>query len=222
MAFSCDPALTRKPAPLTFLERAASLQPAVLVLALPPLPASTPFPSPMNRREAAERISLLLGGTLSVELTAGLMGQVIHPGPNVAVSVAQQALLAEVADVIIPTTDTPGAKAAGAEQFIIRVMRDCYPLQEQEAFYAGLAKLEADSQSAHGKAFADLESNAKIQLVQQTAEMNRAFFKRLKELTVTGYFTSEIGATRALAYLPVPGRFAGDVPMEKGQKTWAL
>ncbi|MGD9745531.1 MAG: hypothetical protein AB7I98_05400 [Verrucomicrobiales bacterium] len=36
MAFSCDPALTRKPAPLTFLERAVSLQPAVLVLALPP------------------------------------------------------------------------------------------------------------------------------------------------------------------------------------------
>lgn len=176
----------------------------------------------MNRREAVERITLLLGGPLSVELTAGLMGQVTHTGSGVVVSVAQQALLAEVADVIIPTTDTPGAKAAGAEQFMVRVMRDCYPLKEQEAFYAGLAKLEADSQSAHGKAFADLESHAKIQLVQQTAEKNRAFFKRLKELTVTGYFTSEIGATRALAYLPVPGRFAGDVPMEEGQKTWAL
>ena len=158
----------------------------------------------MNRREAVERITLLLGGPLSVELTAGLMGQVTHTGSDVVVSVAQQALLAEVADVIIPTTDTPGAKAAGAEQFMVRVMRDCYPLKEQEAFYAGL------------------ESHAKIQLVQQTAEKNRAFFKRLKELTVTGYFTSEIGATRALAYLPVPGRFAGDVPMEEGQKTWAL
>ena len=44
----------------------------------------------------------------------------------------------------------------------------------------------------------------------------------MRQLTVTGYFTSEIGATQALEYLPIPGKFIGDVPMEPGQKTWAL
>jgi hypothetical protein len=44
----------------------------------------------------------------------------------------------------------------------------------------------------------------------------------MKQLTVAGYFTSEIGATKALAYLPIPGRFEGEVAMTPGQKTWAL
>jgi hypothetical protein len=44
----------------------------------------------------------------------------------------------------------------------------------------------------------------------------------MRELTVVGYFTSEIGATKALAYLPIPGRFEGDIALEPGQKTWVL
>jgi hypothetical protein len=44
----------------------------------------------------------------------------------------------------------------------------------------------------------------------------------LKQLTVAGYFTSEIGATKALAYLPVPGKFQGETRLQPGQKAWAL
>jgi hypothetical protein len=54
------------------------------------------------------------------------------------------------------------------------------------------------------------------------AVIHREFFKTLKHLTVLGYFNSEIGATQALAYLPVPGRFDGSAPFEPGQKAWAL
>src|ERR1700680_2012245 len=88
----------------------------------------------MNRREAIQRITLLMGGVLSTQLTAGLMGQVINTGASIPVSDQQRMLLDEVADVIIPATDTPGAKEAGVEQFIVRVMRDCYPKEEQERF----------------------------------------------------------------------------------------
>lgn len=175
----------------------------------------------MNRREAVQRITLLMGGVLSTQLTAGLMGQVLNTGASVPVSAAQQALLAEVADVIIPTTDTPGAKAAGVEQFIVRVIRDCYQREDQEKFYAGLAKLDADSRTAHGKGFAELDAAAKTEAVKQTTGNNREIFKLMKQLTVAGYFTSEIGATKALEYLPIPGRFEGDVPMQPGQKAWA-
>ena len=76
----------------------------------------------MNRREAVQRITLLMGGALSTQLTAGLMGQVLNTGASVPVSAEQEKLLAEVAEVIIPTTDTPGAKAAGVAQFIVRVV----------------------------------------------------------------------------------------------------
>ena len=48
------------------------------------------------------------------------------------------------------------------------------------------------------------------------------FFFMIKELTTTGYFTSEIGATQALEYLPIPGKFDGCMPLSPNQKTWAL
>jgi len=176
----------------------------------------------INRREALQRITLLLGGVISTQLTAGLMGQVINFGPSVTVTPDQQALLAEVADTIIPTTGTPGAKAAGVEQFIIRVMRDCHIKEEQVKFYEGLAKLDADAHAAYGKGFADLDAAGKIAVVKKTTEHNQSFFRTMKSLTVAGYFTSEIGATKALAYLPIPGRFEGSVPMQPGQKAWAI
>ena len=162
-----------------------------------------------------------MGGVLSAQLTAGLMGQVLNTGATVPVSAEQTKLLAEVADVIIPTTDTPGAKAAGVEQFIVRVIRDCYVREEQEKFYAGLAKLDADSKTAHGKGFAELNGAKKNEMIMAATKDNREFFKLMKQLTVAGYFTSEIGATKALEYLPIPGRFEGDVPMQPGQRAWA-
>jgi hypothetical protein len=176
----------------------------------------------VNRREAVQRITLLLGGALSAQLTSGLMGQTTNLGPSVAVSPDQEALLAEVADVIIPTTDTPGAKAAHVEQFIVRVLRDCYQYEKQEQFYAALDRLQAASKSAHGKNFAELDAPTKIELVKQTTTKDHEFFTMMKQLTVAGYFISEIGATQALEYLPIPGRFEGNVPLQPGQKTWAI
>lgn len=174
------------------------------------------------RRDAIQRLSLLLGGVLSTQLTAGLLGQVLNTGTSVEVTPDQVKLLAEAADTIIPDTDTPGAKAAGAEQFIVRVMRDCHVREDQEKFYAGLAKLDAASRIAHGRGFAELDKVQRHALMKQTAKSDKAFFLRLRELTIAGYFTSEIGATKALEYLPIPGRFEGDVAIKPGQKAWAL
>ncbi len=174
------------------------------------------------RRAALERLSLMVGGTLSTQITSALMGQILNEGASVAVDETRKALLAELADVIIPTTDTPGAKAAGVEEFIIRVMRDCYVLEDQETFYRGLEQIDAASEKANGKKFIDLDPEQRVGIVQDATKTNKAFFKQMKELTVTGYFISEIGATQALEYLPIPGKFEGDVPMQPGQKAWAI
>lgn len=182
--------------------------------------AFSPFMIP--RRDALQRLSLLLGGVLSAQLTAGLLGQVVNTGASVEVTPEQVKLLAAAADTIIPDTDTPGAKAAGVEQFIIRVLRDCYGWEEQTKFYAGLAKLEAASRGGHGCGFAELDAAARKELMKQTTKSDKGFFLRLRELTIAGYFTSEIGATKALAYLPIPGRLEADIPLAPGQKAWAL
>jgi hypothetical protein len=176
----------------------------------------------MNRREAVRNISLILGSVLSSELTAALHGQVLNTGAPIPVNPAQEALLAEAADTVIPTTDTPGAKDAGVEKFIIRVLRDCYRPEAQMRFYESLARLDAAGRGAHGKGFTELTPAQKHALLLAATKTDKAFFLLLKQLTVAGYFTSEIGATKALAYLPIPGKFQGETQLQPGQKAWAL
>lgn len=176
----------------------------------------------MNRREAVQKLTFLLGGTISAPLMAGIMGEKLNFGPSVEVTDQQEALLAEVADVIIPTTGTPGAKAAGAEKFITRIMQDCYKAEDQKKFYDGLEKVNGQSKEVYGKGFTELDATQKIDIIKRTTVSDKPFFLQMKGLTLTGYFTSEIGATQALDYLPVPGRFDGSWPMPKGQKSWAL
>ena len=171
----------------------------------------------MNRREVVQRMSLLLGGTLSTQLTSALMGEVTNGGPSVEVTEVMEKLLAEVVDVIIPETDTPGAKEAGAHQFILRLMRDCYEIEPQQQFFAGLQRVEDRSETTFQKSFTDLSREEQIEIVKETAETDKGFFKQVKQFTQVGYFTSEIGCTQNLQYMPIPGRFQGDVPYEKGQ-----
>jgi hypothetical protein len=163
-----------------------------------------------------------MGGMISAPALAGIQGQKSHP-TFVQFNATQESLVAEIADIIIPTTDTPGAKAAGVEKFILRVVQDCYPEASQ---------LDADCQSRFGKGFTEasitqrkdalttcmLESDA----ARKTAKGQPTFFFMIKELTTTGYFTSEIGATKALDYLSIPGKFDGCMPLSPTQKTWAL
>lgn len=176
----------------------------------------------MNRRDALQHVALLFGSMISAPAMAGALGEKTYFGESVPVNAEQEAFLSELADVIIPTTSTPGAKAAGVEKFIVRVMRDCFPKEDQEKFYAGLTQLNTDSRTAFGKSFVELDGSQKIQAVKSLTTSNKDFFLRMKELTVTGYFTSEIGATKAMEYLPIPGRFEGCVPLKPGQKAWAL
>ncbi|HXH98746.1 MAG TPA: gluconate 2-dehydrogenase subunit 3 family protein [Sphingobacteriaceae bacterium] len=71
---------------------------------------------------------------------------------------------------------------------------------------------------------AEKDKNTTVAKNKGTEKKNNKtyFFQLIRELTLLGYFTSEIGATKALAYLPVPGKFVGCVDLKPGQKTWAL
>jgi hypothetical protein len=170
----------------------------------------------MNRREAVQIVTLAVGALLSHGAAPRLAAQAE------ASEAAAAALLAEVADVILPDTDTPGAKAAGVEKFILRVVRDCFKAEERQKFFSALETLDGDSRKQFSKPFTALSEAEKVELVKFTAAQRKPFFSSLRQLVVTAYFNSEIGATQALAYLPIPGRFQGSVPLAPGQKAWAL
>jgi hypothetical protein len=146
-------------------------------------------------------------------------------------------LLAALADTILPATDTPGAKEAGAGDFISVMVKDCTERKSQNKFIDGLKELEAYCSSNYNKNYVHCslaEQQAVMRHFQQKGRpmkgimgkvqnryLGKSFFTTLKEYTVLGYCTSELGASKGLAYVAVPGRFNGCIPLEKGQKTWA-
>lgn len=209
----------------------------------------------MNRRDALSRVALLMGGTLSAPtLLAFGEGVKTHQaiGADFALNDAQRALVAEIAEHIIPKTTTPGAKEAGVGPFIELMLKDCYKAQEQQNFLEGLADVDAKATKAHGKNFLQISSAEQVALLKmvekETIELMKSanvqqvkvgdnvdkevisskklkgtpFWRLMKELTLFGYFTSEQGATQALDYVPIPGRYEGCIPLKPGQKAYAL
>jgi hypothetical protein len=152
---------------------------------------------------------------------------------------AQGAVVAEVADLMIPRTDTPGAGDVGVPAFIDVMLKDTYPQQDQERFVAGLNALDEDAQTAHGRKFMQLVPEQRMALLQKVhdaaaaeerqlnlppLQLQRPFVLMMKELTMLGYFTSKVGATQVLQYVAVPGAFHGCIPVTQAGngKTWAV
>jgi hypothetical protein len=143
------------------------------------------------------------------------------------------AFLDEVAETILPKTNTPGAKDAQVGTFMTTIVRDCYTPADQKVFLDGMQKLDDASKKKNGKSFldstpdqrhgllVDLDKEAKDYAATKKKDDPTHYFRMMKELTLWGYFTSEPGATEALRYVAVPGRYEGCVDYKKGEKAWA-
>jgi hypothetical protein len=105
------------------------------------------------------------------------------------------------------------------------IVTDCYDAKDQKVFKDGLAalasKFSAANPEAQQKMIVDLDAEAKKYQETKTAEQPTHYFTMIKQLTLWGYFSSEIGATQALRYVAIPGKYEGCVPYKKGDKAWA-
>jgi hypothetical protein len=178
----------------------------------------------MERRDAIARVALLIGGTLS----AGTLMTVLEGcksgggskvGKDFAIVPQHREMIAEIAEMILPKTSTPGAKEAKVPEFIEYMLKECYKDDQQKAFFAGLDKLNDGADGNFMKASG--EKKTELLKVEDTAKEKSEFWKTMKDLTVLGYFTSEQGATKAAEYLEVPGKYEG-IKLAKGQKVWAM
>jgi glucoside 3-dehydrogenase (cytochrome c) hitch-hiker subunit len=187
----------------------------------------------IDRREAIRRVTALLGGVVFVG-TSDLLTAVEHAHARAATShsrvgafTAQDvALLDEVADTILPETKTPGAKAAHVGPFMALMVTDTYDDRQQAIFRNGIQKLnEAKFMTATpAQRLALLEKLDREQKAYMDTRAQGApahYFRLMKELTLFGYFTSEIGCTQAMRYRETPGRFDPCVPYTPGETTWA-
>jgi len=184
----------------------------------------------MERREALRQISLLSGAALSAPVLAaalgGCKGAVSNYTP-VNLSETHFQAIATIADIIIPETDTPGAKEAGVAQFIDVAMGSYFERDDYDRFIGGMNVINQDSNERYQIPFAELDELRQTQIVtvmdQKAFDALEAgekpqFFTTLKQLVLLGYYMSEVGATEELRYLRAPGRYEGSAEMGK---TWA-
>ncbi len=189
-------------------------------------------PEMMRRRELLRRAAWLLGGTISAPAALAILQGCARQEPGeIEVRWVAQFLegsevdvVTAIADIMIPKTDTSGALDAGVPLFIDTALGALYPKAEQDRFKAGLAEFVAPVKPAE-KPFlerdrAEQESSVKLAIeVALAAEHKpKPFILMIRELTLLGYFSSQVGITENMEYVPVPTAFHGCVPLTQMKK----
>ncbi|TXE10217.1 gluconate 2-dehydrogenase subunit 3 family protein [Algoriphagus aquimarinus] len=182
----------------------------------------------MERREALKLTASLLGGSV-IGSPLFLSGCSTPKESSTLLWDTDLPLLDEIGETILPDTEqSPGAKAGHIGEFMKAMVNDCYDQEEAEIFIKGLKTIDKEADTAYGKGFLDLSEPQRLALLSKfdrDAKKNQLgnkphFFTMMKELSIWGYFTSEPGATKALRYNPIPGRFEGCIPYN-GENAWA-
>lgn len=194
----------------------------------------------ISRREAILRVSAMLGGVALVGQSAMLAGCAAQPTGERSASTSSSlfkqgdiTLLDEIAETILPETSTPGARAARVGPFIAMMVIDTYYEDDQQIVRDGLNSLQTLCLRSYGAHFQIITAAQRLTVVEnldaeqhfymQTREEGAPahYFRMLKELTLLGYFTSEIGYKQAMRYTETPGRYDPCAPYAPGDKSWA-
>ena len=202
----------------------------------------------MNRRDLLKLITTATG----VAFVGSAMAYDIRPDISLqqtGFTKDDVAFLNEVGEVIIPRTDTPGAKDANVGQIMAVLVADCYTKDLQKAFREGITSLNNEAKSEFGKDYLLLDNSQRATLLTRLDKEAKAYnekqkmwgvamsspngrregskepiphyFSLFKQLTLFGFFTSKEGGTKVLRYVPVPGKYDGNIEYKKGQKAWA-
>jgi gluconate 2-dehydrogenase gamma chain len=193
----------------------------------------------MDRREAIKRTALLMGSAVSASAIMGIMNG-CTPKPSINwkptfFSEEQGLAVSTISEIILPKTETAGAIEVGVPSFIDELVNACYSPEEQIMFTEAYKAFNAEAKAGYGKDFNALSAKDQEAFVYKAHEdaiqaqrsgkhsVTRPFVMQIKELTMLGYFSSQVGATEVLQYQAVPGEYKGCVPLsEAGNgKTWA-
>lgn len=197
----------------------------------------------MTRRELLNRSALFMGYAVSVGTLSDLFvacsqkaGQEDLTWQPVSLTEEQATTLAEICETILPRTKTPSAKDLGVPQFVDRMLHDLLSPDDQKEFVEGLEAVNQTAQTAHGQDFAGCTPTQReallLALDREAAPLPlslwgitleeappTAFFRRLKGLTLLGYYTDEKIGKGVFRYDPVPGEFIPCMPLE-GKNAW--
>jgi len=186
-------------------------------------------PEMLERREILRRAAWILGGAISAPAALAILQGC--SAKEQAATVAAPALrflkpdqylvVAEIAEIMLPKTDTSGAQDVGVPAFIDVALDAVYDAESKDRFNAGFAQFEKAAKEG-GKPFLEQEPAARAAFVKASLETALAgernpkpFILMTRELTLLGYFTSRPGITENMTYEAVPTVFHGCVPVSK-------
>lgn len=166
----------------------------------------------MNRRDLI-KTAVLGAGTAGIAgaQTAHQHGRLTTIAPAQAAATAaepwtpavldshQNETVIQLSELIIPTTDTPGAKAAKVNEWVDLFLKDLAE-DKGHAFIKGLGWLDGYSLDNYDAPFVQLDEANQIAILEtldgaesEALKPGREFFDEMKRLTVQGYYTSRIG-----------------------------
>lgn len=197
----------------------------------------------MERRTAIKQTALILGYAISGSALSGVLNGCkadTSPGWTPEFFTADQlTTIGDIAECILPKTETPGAKDLLVDRFVDKMLKMSYSEAEQQSFLEGMTAFEADCETANGKAFSTCSAEQQTAFLQKHEDQSPPmppsvwggqlgesdpvpFYRQLKSLVLLGYFTSEEVGENILNYDPIPGQYRGCVPLAEIGKAWSL
>lgn len=156
----------------------------------------------MNRREILKTALAGAGAVTSAagqesEHAAHANKQASGPAPKapwqpLLFDTHQNATVATLAELIIPRTDTPGARDAKVHMYIDLILHDG-PDERRTRFLQGLGALDGQAIREHGQPFVGLTEAQQVAMLKGLDANRSDFFRQIKQLTVQGYYTSQEG-----------------------------
>lgn len=188
----------------------------------------------LTRRQVLKNISLMVGGAIATPLAnsflSGAVGADIPAGTaGKALSAAQADFIAQIADIIIPPTETAGGRVAGVVGFMDRYLSDYESAATAKKILQDITSLMKAADKALKGGFMQASLEAQTQWLTEYDKAaygknwdSRADYRTIKHVIVVGYYSSEIGATEELDYQPVPGPYQGEIEVTEDTRNYAI
>ncbi len=135
----------------------------------------------ISRRSLIKQIAILTGAAVMGAEMFMSTGCKTTPVAKGILSDSSIALLNEIAETIIPKTDTPGAKEAKVAEFMNAIVSDCYTPAQQKAFTDGLIAFEKLNTTVNKKSFAECTPTQRHDLLVSLEKEAKDFDKKVAE-----------------------------------------
>lgn len=181
----------------------------------------------MNRRNAIQSLGLVTTHALFPSILSGFIvsctnrkedqNELTNYEPTFF-SESEFETLKEVIDLIIPATQTASASEVNTHHFLDEVFAKCLTKDQQELIKEGFSAFANEFNASNDK-------SALLAEIDQKAFANDddyAWFIPIKQYTLVGFFTSQEGETKASNYVPVPGDYKGDIPLDDSTLNYGL